>query len=156
MIEDRGRGRRWRRAEELAVPEAVLLSGLPGSPNVIVLAEDVGRRTTRALAYGARLSPRRLSGLHLRVNERSAVRLQCKWERRLPEVLLTVIDADGGSVAESLRPMVEVEAATEGPVVVVVPERRNPAFGVSTAGGSLEILSRLHDIPNTWVIMIPL
>lgn len=74
--------------------------------------------------------------------------------RRLPGVLLTQIECAGRSVAESLRPLVASEAASDGPVVVVLPERRTPVFGALATGGSSGILRQLQDIPNTWVVTL--
>lgn len=145
---------RGARRGPVTVPEAALLAGLPRSPNVVVLVDDVRRGTVRALGYGAELRPRRLSGLHVIVDARAAARLENKWERHVPGVMLDVIPSEGRSVAEALRPVVEVEAAMDGPIVVVVPERRNGMLGTVGGGQSLQILAALHDVPNTWVVIL--
>ena len=154
MIENRQVSRRAGRAQGPVRPDVALLRRLPRSPNVVVLVDDVRSSTIRALGYGAGLFPPRLSGVHVRVNPRAAARLEDEWVRRLPGVLLTQIECAGGSVAESLRPLVASEAASDGPVVVVLPERRTPVFGALATGGSSGILRQLQDIPDTWVVTL--
>ena len=125
---------------------------------VVVLVAALDRRVLPALQFAVRLPADRAKAWHVATDPNSARDLAVNWMGvGLSSIVLEIHDLTGGSVATTVRRLVEAEAAAGNEVTIVIPELHLPRWWMPVLhhGYARQIIRDIQSVPRVTPVLVP-